>query len=244
VDLGMNSEIILAGRGRLLAASVPTMPFEGAGISCGAYGVTGAITRVFIDQDVMLRTVRDGKPTGLCGAGLISAIHALLEAGMLDGEGRLLVDPELPERLAARFKGTVSGRRFILSPGEEAEQDIYIDQDDIRQFQLAKGGVFAACQAVMAEVGITVSDIEQILLAESYGAHIRPVSALSVGLLPNIGVENIRSIGNGAWQGAYLALGNRLCLDETEKLAAALERLDLSANMVFAESFMTAMNFV
>ncbi|MEG1998038.1 MAG: ASKHA domain-containing protein, partial [Clostridiales bacterium] len=86
---------------RLLAASVPTMPFEGAGISCGAYGVTGAITRVFIDQDVMLRTVRDGKPTGLCGAGLISAIHALLEAGMLDGEGRLLVDPELPERLAA-----------------------------------------------------------------------------------------------------------------------------------------------
>ncbi len=243
VDLGVSSEIILAGQGRLLAASVPTMPFEGGDISCGTYAVTGAITRVFIDEDVTVATVRDGKPVGICGAGLISAIHALLEAGLLNEEGRLLVDPELPERLVARFSGTVSGRRFVLSPNEQGDAAIYLDQDDIRQFQLAKGGVYAACQALLAEAGAVPEQIEQILLAESYGAHIRPVSALAVGLLPAVSEEKVRSIGNAAWQGAYLALSNQRCLQESEELAAAIERVDLSANMVFAESFMSAMNF-
>jgi len=243
VDLGMSSQVILAGHGRLLAASVDTLPFEGADISCGTYAVTGAITRVLIDDDVVLRTVRDGKPVGLCGAGLISTIHAFLDSGLIDHEGRLAADEDLPQRLAARFKNTISGRRFILSPGVNEEEDIFIDQDDIRQFQLAKGSVYAACRAVMTEAGAKNSDIDQILLAESYGAHIRPDSALAVGLLPAIGVEHIHSIGNAAWQGAYLVLGNKQCLADAEQLSSTIERLDLSANMVFAEQFIPAMNF-
>ena len=244
VDLGISSEIILAGRGRILAASVPTAALEGGDINCGTYAVTGAITRVFIEEDVVLRTVRDGKPAGLCGAGLISAIHALLEAGMLDREGRFVVPEDLSPRLAQRFDDGIGNRRFILSHGDENGEDIYLDQDDVRQFQVAKSGVFAACQALLVEMGAEAQDVEQVLLAESYGAHIRPASALAVGLLPPLPTEKARSIGNAAWQGAYLALSNWRCLAESEKLAAAIERVDLSADLTYAQSFIEGMNFL
>ncbi|NIM00044.1 MAG: DUF4445 domain-containing protein, partial [Acidobacteria bacterium] len=52
VDVGTNAEIVLGGRGRLLAASSPTGPaFEGAQISCGQRAAPGAIERVRIDRE-------------------------------------------------------------------------------------------------------------------------------------------------------------------------------------------------
>ncbi|MCR4962919.1 MAG: ATP-binding protein [Firmicutes bacterium] len=243
VDLGMSSEIILAGRGRILAASVPTVALEGGNINCGTYAVTGAITQVIIEDDLFLHTVRDGKPAGICGAGLISAIHALLDAGMLDAEGRFLIPGDLPPRLSRHFDEAMGDRRLILSPEGAKGEEIYLNQDDVRQFQLAKSGVYAACQALLAQMDAEPGDVEQALLAESYGAHIRPASALAVGLLPALPAEKVRSIGNAAWQGAYLALSNWRCLSESEKLAAAIERVDLSADLMYAESFIEGMGF-
>ena len=55
IDLGMSGEVIAAGRGRLLAASIPSLPFEGADISCGMQAMTGAIISVRIGDDVLLK---------------------------------------------------------------------------------------------------------------------------------------------------------------------------------------------
>lgn len=244
IDLGMRSELIAAGRGKLLATSVAALPFEGAGLSSGMSARTGAITEISLSDKLILRTARDARPKGICGAGMLSIAQALLERGMLDSEGRLLQPKDLPEDLAKRFRGTMNGREFVLSWADrQFSKDICVNQDDIHQIQLAKGAIFAACKAMLAVLDADEDDIKEILLAESSEANIRPEAALAIGLLPRIDPSRIISIGNAAWQGAWLVLSNRDYLEETEQIAAAIESLDLTSDRIYAEEFIKAMNF-
>ena len=51
VDIGTNGEIVLLADGKLSAASTAAGPaFEGARISCGMRGCTGAIEKVLVDD--------------------------------------------------------------------------------------------------------------------------------------------------------------------------------------------------
>lgn len=245
VDLGMRGEIVAAGRGKLLGTTVPALPFEGSGLSCGMAARTGAITAVSLeDERVILSTVRDARPLGICAAGMISAVDALIKRGMLDSEGRLIQPEDLPESLAERFRGTMSGREFVLSYGDSKfPRDICINQEDINQIQLAKGAVFAACQALMAALQADVDEISEIFLADASAATLRPDIALDLGLLPPVDPAQVINIGNAAWQGAYLSLSNASYLEQSERVATLLEGLDLTSDLIYAEEFIKAMNF-
>lgn len=244
VDFGANGEILAAGGGRILGCSVPALPFEGSGISAGMAPVTGAITDLYLDDLVTVRTVRDGRPCGICGAGLISAAATLFTHGMLDADGRLTQPEGLPEAVASRLRHTAAGREFILSPADKHfPRDICINQEDLLQLQMAKASIFAACQAVLSALGAGPGDVREALLAESYRANIRPAAVLRLGMLPAIPQQQVLSIGNASWQGAYLALSSRRILHELEQLAKQIERLDLNADQVYAEAFLQAMNF-
>src|SRR5215218_4431717 len=92
IDIGTNCEIVLAAGDRLLATAAPAGPaFEGAAIRCGMRAAPGAIEGVKIsDDDVALQVIGDIEPVGLCGSGLVDAVAALVNVGLLDGSGRLL----------------------------------------------------------------------------------------------------------------------------------------------------------
>ncbi|MCL2495885.1 MAG: ATP-binding protein [Clostridiales bacterium] len=242
IDLGLSTEIVAAGRGRLLVASVSTPALEGVSISDGMRATVGAIVQVQINDTVLLRTVRDARPRGLSGAGLISAVYALQQNDLLDSEGRIIFDRDLPPRLIAHFARGFSGVDFLLSR-RGAAADIVIEQNDIRQLQLAKGSVYAACKAVLAELKADERDIGQILVGESFGAHIDPVAALELGLIPEVAEERVKPIGNAAWQGVFLCLSNRNMLREAARLTERIERLDLAANALYAAEFLPAMDF-
>jgi|GEM_PF-1772599 len=242
VDLGLSTEIVAAGRGRLLVASVSTPALEGVSISGGMRATVGAIVQVQISDTVLLRTVRDARPRGLSGAGLLSAAYALQQNDLLDAEGRIVFDRDLPPRLTAHFARGFSGADFILSRlGGGA--DIAIEQNDIRQLQLAKGSVYAACMALLAELDAEERDIGQILIGESFGAHIDPVAALELGLVPRIAADRVKPIGNAAWQGVFLCLCNRGLLQEAARVAERIERLDLTVSTLYAAEFLPAMEF-
>ncbi len=244
VDIGMRGEVVAAGKGRLMATSVPALPFEGAGLSCGMPAHTGAITGVDMGERIVLRTVRDARPKGICGAGMISIVYALLANGMLDSEGHLLQPDDLPDELASRYRGTMGGREFVLSWADKyCPRDICVNQDDIHQVQLAKGAVYAACKALLAAMGAKERDIKEIMLAEASAANIRTDEALAIGLLPRVSPGRVIGIGNAAWQGAYMALSNRTYMNMAIKLAQELESLDLTSDLVYAEEFLDAMNF-
>lgn len=243
IDVGVSCEIIAAGRGRLLACSVPTAPFEGLGVSCGMQATSGAIYAVEIEDRVSLRTIHDQPPKGLCGAGLIAAVDQLVQQEIINVDGRLVQPEDLPEELARRFRGTAAGLEFMLSSPGDGGAEVSLNQADILQLQLAKGALRAACQAVLADLEAEESDVACILLAEAYRANINPEAVLSLGLLPPVGAELVRSIGNADWQGAYLALTERENVAKAETIAQLLHRLDLTADRTYASEFIRAMSF-
>lgn len=244
IDLGMSGEIIGAGRGRMVAASIPELPFEGRGIRYGMPTITGAITQVEIGQRVVVKTVRDARPKGISGAGLLSATRAMLEAGLLDEEGRIQ-PPKGPDSPGAEnFRSGIDGQGFILSPGDaQFPQDIFIDQEDILNLQMAKGAIFAACHAVLHALDYGPEQISEILLAEAYRAHLQPMDLLKLGMVPAVAPERAVAIGNAAWQGAFLCLSNRHFLEEAQQLVERLQRLDLDTDPVYTGQFIQGMHF-
>ena len=244
IHLGMEGYVVAAGRGRLLAAKVESMPFEGNGIRCGMPSLTGAITRVEIDDDVRLRTVRDARPKGINGAGLLSAVEALAENGFLDAEGHMLQPEDVPEKVAAHLQSGIGGQEFILSfPDQYVDHPISICQEDVLQVQMAKGAVRAACKAILHALEARDSDVDMVLLSESYRAHLDPLTLMKLAMLPSVQPEQVKNIGNSAWQGACICLSDQSILPETEVIANRIERLDTTADRIYAEEFIKGMSF-
>jgi uncharacterized 2Fe-2S/4Fe-4S cluster protein (DUF4445 family) len=101
VDIGTNGEIVLWANGRLTAASTAAGPaFEGARISCGMRGSTGAIEKVVADGHLRINVIGNVPPVGLCGSGLIDTAAELLRHGVLNPQGRLLDRSSFQESLS------------------------------------------------------------------------------------------------------------------------------------------------
>jgi uncharacterized 2Fe-2S/4Fe-4S cluster protein (DUF4445 family) len=209
IDIGTNCEIVLGGRDWLLATAAPAGPaFEGASIRCGMRAADGAIEAVEItgDGDLKLTVIGDTDPAGLCGSGLVDAVAALAEAGLIDESGRFAKDapPELADRLTAIGKERV----FVLhwSADRDPASSVYLSQRDVRELQFAKAAIATGWRILLEEAGLTIEDIKQVLLAGSFGSYLNAKSAIRIGLVPDVGPRRIIAAGNVAGEGAKMAL--------------------------------------
>ncbi|HET6600814.1 MAG TPA: ASKHA domain-containing protein [Gaiella sp.] len=248
VDVGTNAEIVLGNHERLLAASSPTGPaFEGAQISCGQRAAPGAIERVRIDPETLEPRVRvigcddwsddpgfaGTRVTGVCGSGIVEVVAELLLAGILTADGTI------DGSLAARSPRIVpDGRTFsyVLWTGEP---ELRITQNDVRQIQLAKAALHAGCRLLMERYGI--ERVDRVRLAGAFGAHIDPVHALVLGLVPDCDPAGVTSAGNAAGTGARIALVNRAAREEIERVVRDVEKVETAVEPRFQEHFVHAM---
>ncbi|PYM60825.1 MAG: metal-binding protein, partial [Candidatus Rokuibacteriota bacterium] len=87
---------------------------------------------------------------GICGSGLIDAVAAALDAGLLDWTGLLQVDrPDpFPPALGRRIEMRGEERVLVLVPrgGAAGGGEIVLTQEDVRQVQLAKGAIASGIQ--------------------------------------------------------------------------------------------------
>jgi uncharacterized 2Fe-2S/4Fe-4S cluster protein (DUF4445 family) len=252
VDVGTNAEIVLGSRDRLLAASSPTGPaFEGAQISGGQRAAPGAIERVRIDRRTLEPRVRvigtqawSHEPafagttvTGICGSGIIEAVAELYLAGVLKADGAL------DGSAAARTPRVVpDGRTFAYVLHDVAEQRgprLLITQNDVRQVQLAKAALQAGCRLLMDRLGVDA--VDRVRLAGAFGAHIDPVHALVLGMVPDCDPDSVSSAGNAAGTGARIALLNRAARGEIEALVRRVEKVETAVEPRFQEHFVEAM---
>ncbi len=250
VDVGTNAEIVLGNRDRLLAASSPTGPaFEGAQISCGQRAAPGAIERVRIDRETLEPRFRvigtdawsdepnfaDVHVTGVAGSGIIELIAELFLAGVITGDG------VLDGSLAARTPRVIANDRtfsYVLHDPPGGPR-LVLTQNDVRQIQLAKGALYAGCKLLMDRYGI--DRVDRIRLAGAFGAHIDPVHALVLGLVPDCDPANVTSAGNAAGTGARIALLNRDARTEIEEVVRRVEKIETATESRFQEHFVGAM---
>ncbi len=214
VDIGTNCEIVLGNRDWLLATAAPAGPaFEGAAIRCGMRAADGAIEVVSMTPDGLdLRVIGDAEPAGLCGSGLVDAVASLVGVGLLDRSGRFVPEPDAPALapgLAGRLTMLGAERVFVLhwlgEPGD-VERSIYLSQRDVRELQFAKAAIATGWNVLLQEAGLGPGDIQQVLLAGSFGSYLSPASAIRLGLVPRLPVPRIVSAGNVAGEGAKMAL--------------------------------------
>jgi uncharacterized 2Fe-2S/4Fe-4S cluster protein (DUF4445 family) len=239
LDIGTNGEIVLVGRGQILAASAAAGPaFEGAHIICGMRATAGALWAVCLgNDDIACRTICDKPLCGICGSGLLSLVAFLRRQSLLDQRGRLAAGAKVLPALSGRLQGDGQKRRFLL------KNEVALYQSDIREFQLAKGAIAACWQSLLTEAGADVADIEQVLLAGAFGNKLAKEDAIYLGLLPPIAKERIDYIGNAAWQGAYLAAIDDEKRQVADNLAKQIRHVDTAGQKGFQNLFIKALNF-
>jgi uncharacterized 2Fe-2S/4Fe-4S cluster protein (DUF4445 family) len=252
IDVGTNCEIALGSAERLVCTAAPAGPaFEAAQIRCGMRAADGAIEVVRIrDDTIEVDVIGDTEPVGMCGSGLVDAVAELVGAGLLDLSGRFVpndraaeIAPELSRRLLARADGE---RIFVLHwQGEDGDIDnaVYLSQRDVRELQFAKASIATGWSLLVEELGIDVSEIQQVLLAGSFGSFLSPASAVRIGLVPKLALPRIVSAGNVAGEGAKMAL---LSMQERHAATAMfdeVEYVELSDREDFNDRFVEELAF-
>jgi uncharacterized 2Fe-2S/4Fe-4S cluster protein (DUF4445 family) len=251
VDIGTNCEIVLGNREWLLATAAPAGPaFEGAAIRCGMRAADGAIEVVSMTPETIeLKVIGDAEPAGLCGSGLVDAVTSLVRLGLLDGSGRLVPEEQaakLAPGLASRLTMLGQERVFVLhwrgEPGDVAAS-IYLSQRDVRELQFAKAAIATGWQILCEEAGLAPGDIQQVLLAGSFGSYLSPANAIRIGLVPKLPAARVVSAGNVAGEGAKMAL---LSVRERAGGLALLEEVryvELSDRADFNDRFVDQLAF-
>ena len=241
IDIGTNGEIVLGNEKRRIACSTAAGPaFEGAKIACGMRGAEGAIEHAYlVEGKLEYKVIGGGRPTGICGSGLIDLIACLLDAGVIDESGKLVEDPHV-----VQIDENTKAAYLLADPSESGNgKPVYLSQKDIREVQLAKGAIAAGIALLAKQMGITLEEIEQVYIAGAFGNYMDPKGACRIGMLPGILKDRIIPVGNAAGEGAKLALLSKEELARAERLARHTEFLELAALPEFQDQFVDELEF-
>ena len=250
VDLGTNGELAVGSYPDFLVASTACGPaLEGGNIDCGMRGTTGAIEKVSLKNNrLTYKVIDDTEPKGLCGSAIIDAVAELRRVGLIDETGTLLGPDEY--RRVNPFSPLIKylheteeyNMAFYFTEGSENKPSVYISQKDIRQIQLAKSSIYSGCIALLEEAGVSLEQVDALILAGAFGNYIDIDNALAIGLLPNITREKIVSVGNGAGQGVQTLLLDKSYRYRTKQLSENCTHISLAENKNFMDEYIKNMN--
>ncbi|MGD0884624.1 MAG: ASKHA domain-containing protein [Thermodesulfovibrionales bacterium] len=252
IDIGTNGELVFGNKERLISCSCATGPaLEGAQIEFGMRAAPGAIERVTIDPKTLEATYKvignsrwsDGEANmqakGICGSAIIDVIAEMFKAGILRKNGQINMDLTSP-RLRKGAKGLTE---YVLAWKHETsiDQDIVVNQKDVRAIQLAKGALYSGCLIMMRKLG--VKEFDRLAIAGAFGSHIDKMEAMVIGMFPDCDLKKVKYIGNAAGDGARIALLNVDKRKEANDIARKVKYIELALEEDFNDRFGEAMQF-
>ena len=239
IDIGTNGEIVLSKAGKLLSCSCAAGPaLEGMNISSGMRASEGAIEDIeIINGSVNIKTIGNKEPVGICGSGILAAVRELVKSGIIKKEGAFIKKDKLPETDSRYDLIQLNGkkREFIVCDKSTSEKNnhenekILITQGDIRQVQLAKGAILSGFLALLRKAGISMSELDKVMIAGQFGAHLPADSLTGTGILPEEVGDKLEYVGNSSKAGAYMALMSSNVKKEMEELAVNMDYMELGA---------------
>lgn len=245
IDIGTNGEIIIGNRKILAVGSCAAgSALEGAHINDGMRAAAGAIDTIKINPknlDVSYTTIKNKKPIGICGSGLVDAIAEMLKSKIITRSGNFnqkIIDHE-------RFiKNNNKKIEFIIAKNEETplRKEITISQGDVRQIQLAKAAFYSASRIIMNSLNRNL-EIEQIFLAGAFGNYINAHNAKFIGMIPDINDDKIFQIGNAAGIGAQHCLLNKGIRNKAQQLLNKIQYVEIAIEQGFQKEYANAMYF-
>ena len=242
LDIGTNAEIVVGNREWFACAACSAGPaFEGGGIEFGMRAAKGAIEDFSIDPDSlepMNICIGNVRPKGICGSGLIIIVATLFEMGIINNLGKFERDLDTP-----RIRHKEGIYEYVLAWKDETQidRDIVLTEVDIQNLIRAKGAIYSGCITLLEEVGLSVKDLEHIILAGGFGSYIDLERAMVIGLLPEIDPEKITYIGNGSLMGAKMSsLSNHIRRNVAE-VTKNMTNFELSETSSYMDHYVAAL---
>jgi len=242
MDIGTNAEIVIGHKDWMVCTAASAGPaFEGGGVKFGMRATKGAIEDFSIDPETyepMIITVGNKKAKGICGSGLITLAAKLLETGVIDSRGKFNQSLETP-----RLRKTDDIWEYVLVYREntQIDRDITITEPDLDNLIRAKGAMYSAALTLLEEIGLTINDIERIILAGGFGSYVDLQSAITIGLLPEIEPEKVTYLGNGSLLGCKInSLTNALRRD-VANVVNMMTNFELASTPSYMDHYMGAL---
>lgn len=242
MDIGTNAEIVIGNKDWLACAACSAGPaFEGGGVKFGMRATKGAIEDFSIDPvtfEPMNITIGNVRPKGICGSGLITMVATLFEADVINNLGKF--NRDLNTR---RIRETDGIYEYVLAWASETQidRDVVLTEPDIDNLIRAKGAIYSGCMTLLEEVGLTVQNLERIILAGGFGSFVDLEKSITIGLLPEIDLDKITFIGNGSLLGAKMScLTNRIRRDVVE-VTRKMTNFELSETGSYMENYIAAL---
>ncbi len=242
IDIGTNGEIVLGNQEWLVGCSCSAGPaFEGAGVKDGIRSIDGAIERVEIEPETfetVFTTIGGHLPIGICGSGLIDLLAELFKVGAVDKRGKFHQDLGID-----RIRKGEYGWEFVVAHSKMTgvDRDIVVTEVDIDNLMRAKAAVYAGITTLVESVGVELDDINEILIAGSFGNYIKIAEAVTIGLLPDLPIERYKFVGNGSLLGAAKAALSRKIQAKAADVTRSMNYLELSADNSFMDKYMSAL---
>ena len=241
IDIGTNGEIVFSDHGRLLSCSCAAGPaLEGMNISSGMRAAEGAIEDVEITEDgVKLKVIGQTEPIGVCGSGILAVVKELVRTGLVRKDGAFIKLKNLEETDYRYPMIEIDGRKRQFKMTEELK----ITQGDVRQVQLAKGAILSGFYALLKKAGKEMSELDKVMIAGQFGAHLPAESLIGTGILPEEVRDKLVYVGNSSKTGAYMALLSGRVKREMEELAHHMDYMELGATEGYERLFADCLMF-
>lgn len=242
IDIGTNTEIILGNKTKLFATSCASGPaFEGMHITHGMKAVEGAIEKVKIDPEtfeVNYETIGNTKPIGICGSAMVDIVAEMLKCGLIDRRGKFILTKD-----TKRFQKVNGQYAFIIADSNETKtgKPIIVDQEDIREIQLAKAAIYTGCSILMKKRDISTDVIEKIFVAGTFGNYLNIENSIIIGLLPDVPPSKVEFVGNAAGSGAIMALISKEEREKTANIARKTKYVELAIDPDFHKELAASM---
>jgi uncharacterized 2Fe-2S/4Fe-4S cluster protein (DUF4445 family) len=224
VDLGTNAEIALMDGANVTVTSAAAGPaIEGATLTCGMTAGPGAVCAARLNPSgrLVLGTVGGGEPRGICGSGFIDILAALVEGGVIQGDGAF----------------TGGEAEYAVASG------IRLTQTDVRKFQLAKGAICAGIRVLLRETGTAPESVRSLVVAGGLGQAVRFESASRLGLFPELPAAEYVALGNSSLAGAERVLIEPDAAERAEDVRKAARAFNLASVGQFDTLFIQQLGF-
>ncbi len=233
IDVGTNAEVVIGNRDWMLVGAGAAGPALEEGISMiGRRAGKGIIYDVAITAEgIACSTFDKTAPEGICGSGMVSLLHELYAAGIVDKSGVFLPGA----RSVEATKGE-QAFRIACSGGN----GLAITQSEIGSFMKSKAAMFTLLLVLTRAVGVSFRDIMRVFVAGALGTGIDVRKAAGIGMLPGWEPDIITPLGNASLVGARMLLSSGDLLAAIEGISEKITYKHMHDDPEFMKEFLGA----
>lgn len=225
MDIGTNGEMVLGNKEFLFAGAGAAGPALEGGVSkFGMRAKSGAVSKIVIEDDIVISTIDDAPAVGICGSGIVDLLAEMLINGWMDKQGKLI------SGMSERIKEVEGEKAVVYALPEESAsgKELYFTEADILAFRDTKAAANTMVALLLEAAEISPEDVDVFYAVGGFGEHINLESAITIGMYPDVDRSKFKVVGNGSLKGARLLLTDCSLLNRIDEICKRIYYLEFA----------------